>query len=247
MTHTDTAPMPFTHVLALDTATRTQALALMQGDTLMEHAQRRVQFNHGSSLLEHVSQLLKDQAMTLDQIDLIAVGLGPGSFTGLRVGLAIAKSLARAKSIPLVGVSTLAATAYPAALAHPDAVVCAAFDARRSEAYAGIYAAHAGAHTAPGTVLDDHTTTIGDLRARLIALASDRPVLLVGDAFERYADLKEWPTPNITALPQWAHVPSAIAVAQLARLKAQSGDLDDPARLEPNYIRPTEAEIKFGR
>lgn len=235
----------FQRILAADTATRTQALALLDGDLLLEHSQRRVKFNHGSSLLAHVAAMLDSQALSLQQLDLIAVGLGPGSFTGLRVGLAAAKSLARAHQIPLVGVSTLAATAHPLALAHPKAAVCCALDARRGEVYAGVYEL-----AQPGAKLralhPDHTTTCGDLRARLLKLADTRPVILLSDAADKYAELNDFPTSDVLVLPSWAAAPPALSVALLGRQKAQAGKLDDIAQLEPNYIRPTDAEIKFG-
>jgi tRNA threonylcarbamoyladenosine biosynthesis protein TsaB len=247
MTATEPTRPQLNRVLAIDTATRTQSIALLEGTTVLEHSQRRVKFNHGSSLLVHIARMLESQELSVADIELVAVGRGPGSFTGLRVGIAIAKSLARAHCIPLVGVSTLAALAHPAACAHPDAAVCATFDARRREVYTGLYAHNTDAGGGLRLLEADRAATTAELRARLLKLAETRPVVLVGDGPHKYADLSDWPTADVTVLAPWAGVPSAVSVALLARLAAQRGEFADVAALEPNYIRPTEAEIKFGR
>src|SRR5690554_5506839 len=231
----------YRRILAIDTATRTQSLALMDGETVLEHTQQRVKFNHGSTLLERVAQMLEAQELQVCDLDLIAVGRGPGSFTGLRVGIAIAKSLSRAKDIPLVGVSTLAACA------HPEAAVCAALDARRGEVYTGLYALDAGNADALQNLAPDRTAANQDLREQLLKLAKTRPVILVGDAPQKYEELARWRADaRIRVLEPWAAIPSAIAIAQLGRHAANAGYLDAVNTLEPNYIRPTEAEIKFG-
>lgn len=237
----------YPRILALDTATRTQSLALMEGEMVLEHAQQRVKFNHGSSLLTRVAQMLEDQELQVSDLDLIAVGRGPGSFTGLRVGIAIAKSLSRAKDIPLVGVSTLAALAHPAASAHPEAAVCATLDARRREVYTGLYALDSGNKSTLQTLAPDRTAANPDLREHLLNLAKTRPIILVGDAPQKYEELARWPADaRIRVLDAWAAIPSAIAIAQLGRHAANAGHLDAVHTLEPNYIRPTEAEMKFG-
>src|SRR6056297_1404685 len=135
---TDSSP-DFERILAIETATSHQAVALIEGTELKEHRVQRVRYNHGSSLLQNIDHLLQAQGIEVAEIDLFAVGLGPGSFTGLRVGLATAKALARATDKPIVGVSSLAAIAEGPARANPQATVLATFDARRREVYAAAY------------------------------------------------------------------------------------------------------------
>lgn len=233
-------------VLAIDTATRTQSLAILDGETVLEHSQQRVKFNHGSSLLERIAHMLEAREMGVSNLDLIAVGRGPGSFTGLRVGISIAKSLSRAKDISLVGVSTLAALAYPAACAHPEAAVFATLDARRREVYTGLYALDSSTSDTLQNLDPDRTAPSKELRERLLEVAQTRPVILVGEGPHKYDELTDWPLSNIKVLAPWTALPSAIAVAQLGRRAAEKGQLDAVNTLEPNYIRPTEAEIKFG-
>lgn len=233
------APPTFAKVLALDTATRIQSLALLDGDTLLEHAQRRVQFNHGSTLLEHVSTMLEEHHLEVGELDLVAVGIGPGSFTGLRVGLAIAKSLARAESLPLVGASSLAALAHPVTLANPSAIICPVYDARRQEVFAGLYRQGAPAEQ----LEDDQTIAPQALRDKILELSSDSPVILVGDGPRRYAELRDWGGADVRSLPGWADGPSAASVGVLGRHTVLTDGPDDLATLQPNYIRPTDAEL----
>jgi tRNA threonylcarbamoyladenosine biosynthesis protein TsaB len=227
-------------ILAIDTATRIQSLALLDGDKLLEHAQRRVQFNHGSTLLEHVSTMLEEHRLEVGELDLIAVGIGPGSFTGLRVGLAISKALARAESIPLVGVSSLAALAHPVAMANRAAIVCPVYDARRQEVFAGLYR-----HGAPilEQLEDDQTIAPTALRDKILELSADETVTLVGDGPRRYDELDDWDDADVHILSGWADGPSAASVGLLGRQKVLADGADDLATLQPNYIRPTDAEL----
>jgi tRNA threonylcarbamoyladenosine biosynthesis protein TsaB len=238
------------YVLAIDTGSRVQSLALLDGETVLEHSQRRVRFNHGSTLLTHLSETLEEHKLGVGDLDLITVGVGPGSFTGLRVGLSIAKSLARAEDIPIAGVSTLAALAYPVALSHQFAAICPMFDARRGEVYTGVYV-----YDAPHLrqIEADHASAPQAMREKILDIAkTSRPVILVGDGSRKYDELAAWDmpnvsgeTPDVTLMPAWADAPSAVGIAMLGRQKARRGELDEVGALEPNYIRPTDAELNY--
>lgn len=240
----------YKRVLALDTATRYQSLALIDGQEVLEHLQRRVRFNHGSSLLDNVSGLLKAHGLALAEIDLISVGVGPGSFTGLRVGLALAKSFARSHDIPIVGVSSLAALAFPHAQTYRRGIICPMYDARRGEVYAGVYRRDGRGLE---TIVADDTFAPGDIADQLRTISeTEAPVVVVGDAPQTYDELSDlhapdlnWETPPISVVEPWANGPSAVGLAILGRLQAASEGVDDVAELEPNYIRPTDAELNF--
>lgn len=240
----------FRRVLALDTATRHQALALVDDEDVLEHIQRRVRFNHGSSLLDNVSGLLQAHGLALADIDLISVGVGPGSFTGLRVGMALAKSFARSHDIPIVGMSSLAALAYPFAQTYRRGIVCPMWDARRGEVYAGVYRR---VGTGLETIVDDQTFAPGEIADQLRTISeTDAPVVVVGDAPQKYDELRElhapdlnWETPPISVVEPWANGPSAVGLALLGRLRARADGVDDVGALEPNYIRPTDAELNY--
>ena len=226
-------------VLGIETATRTQAIALIEGDKLVEHRVRRVVFNHGSSLLKGIDELLEERRIELGDIDLFAAGLGPGSFTGLRVGLATAKALSRSVGAPIAGVSSLAALAYGPARTNPDATVVASIDARRGEVYAGAYRWSDGELM---TVVKDRAAA----PERWIAYVEselDGPFLQVGDGQLRYPVLKDWSHPELVTLSTDIACPSAVGVARQARHVATTDGPHDLISLEPNYIRPSDAVL----
>ena len=129
-------------MLALDTASPTGSVALVQGECLLGESLLNLKTTHSERLLGVVDRLLEGLGCTLDQLDALAVVRGPGSFTGLRVGMATAKGLALALELPLVGISSLAALAANAPFARMP--VCALLDARKDEVYAGLYSCAAG-------------------------------------------------------------------------------------------------------
>lgn len=237
-------PTSYRRVLALETATPVQALALLDGDLCLEHRVLKVRYNHGSSLLYNVDQVLKSQGLTVHDIDLFAAGLGPGSFTGLRVGLATAKALARASEAPIVGVSSLAALAYQPACLHPGRAVFAAFDARRREVFGGAY--RFDKDTGLVEVLAEAALSPEDFAdvLRQAACGSDQPPLLIGDGVSAYAELRALAAEELVHhIPRALAAPSALATAILGREKALRQGPDDLVSLEPNYLRPSDAKL----
>lgn len=231
----------FQTILALETATPVQALALVDGDDLREHRVQRVRYNHGSSLLKNVDQLLSARNIDLDSIDLFAIGLGPGSFTGLRVGLATAKALSRAVNKPIVGVSSLAALAFGPAKMCGQATVLATIDARRREIYAGAYTLSTDGQTLVSAI-DEQALAPDDFIAA-VDDTIDGPLILVGDGPEKYLALRQWDSPDLTWVPAAIAPPSAVGVALLGRHLAQTQGPADRIALEPNYIRPSDAVL----
>ena len=226
-------------ILGLDTSTNVQAIALLDGDRLMESRGRRVPFNHSSSLLANVDETLQAHEYEPDDLDGIAVGIGPGSFTGTRISLALTKALARRLEVPLVGISTLAAVAYRAAKARPDAIVVPVLNAGRQEVYAGTYSAQDGTFR---RLEDDR---LQGVEAVVDALEKRRSegtsITVVGsgiEAYDAFATLSD----DIVVLEPSFGAPSALAVARLGRRRLADGDEDSIHELEPNYIRPSSAE-----
>lgn len=159
-------------ILAFDTATSATAVALSDGRGILERRDDPPwgeRPRHATRLLPLVAELLAEAKLGWEQIDRIAVGLGPGTFTGLRIGVATAKGLAQASGIPLVGVSTLRALAHnPQLMPAPDSdSVVAVLDARRGEVYAAVW---------ERACLDD------DQAAPLLAPAALKPDALAGSA-----------------------------------------------------------------
>ncbi len=232
-------PNTYSTVLAIDTATLVQSIALMDGDELLESRTQRVAFNHGSSLLANIDALFHERRIALTDIDLFAVGLGPGSFTGLRVGLATAKALARSVSASIVGVSSLAAQAYLPARHRPGTPVASVFDARRREVYGGVYRWESDTLVA---LIDDCALAPEDWISR-VDHHVDGPILQVGDALQRYDALLSWERSHLLTLGPHLVSPSALGVAYLGRHRASNTGTADLASLEPNYIRPSDAVL----
>ena len=211
-------------ILAVDTSTLHAGACLWRdGRVLAER--RRLVTTHSEALLAMIDELFVEASVAPADVDAIACGAGPGSFTGLRIGLATAKGLCFALAKPLVMVSSLAALAARA----PDGRVCATIDALKGEVYAGRFDVQGGV-----PALDGAEVVLAP--AKLVPLLDGVDVLVGSGAhvIKRLIDLR--------VLDEEAG-PRASDVARLAALRAARGDYDDLASAAPAYIRPSEAEL----
>lgn len=238
-------------VAAVDCATLTLSCALAEvgeGEVTLladrtERAEPSGRGGHSARLPGALVELLGLLERRLPDVEGYAVGLGPGSFTGLRIGLATWKGLAYANRRPIAGVSSLAAMALDAAGAAPaGAVLVPLLDARKGEVYCGFYRA-AGGRVEPV----EPEAALGPV-ALLERVASLRrggaEVLGFGEGFGAYRDVLAGPLAPLEAGPG---TPGALAVARLAaeQLRAATFDPQSLYALEPHYVRPSEAEIKY--
>jgi tRNA threonylcarbamoyladenosine biosynthesis protein TsaB len=225
-------------VLAIDTATLTASCAVVDEGTVLA-AEDGPTSSHSERILPLVARVAAAAGVDVTALDAFAVGAGPGSFTGLRIGMATAKGLAFASARPLWLVSSLAALAVD--LLDRDAeLLVPVLDARRGEIYAGFYrrsAARVVEAVAPERVLPPE-----DLAAAIAAIAPSATAVLGGDALEVYgAALAALPA-GVTRATDARTSPSAIAIARLAL----AGDRSDVlGHASPAYIRPSEAEVKY--
>ena len=191
--------------------------------------------SHTASLPVLVERVLGEAGLALEDVEGIAVSIGPGSFTGLRIGLALAKGLAFAGGLPLVGVPTLEALAWVADAA-PGTSVCAALDARKREVYAALFAVEAGGLR---RVTPDLALAPEALAARL-----PRPCTLVGDAGEVYGAVLG---AHARLLPFATHHPRGGVIARLGAARLAAGEAANVGTLEPIYVRPPDAELPRSR
>jgi tRNA threonylcarbamoyladenosine biosynthesis protein TsaB len=221
-------------VLAIDTATLSASAAIVDGERIVEETVRTT--THSDELMLMVARVCERAGVAPRQLDAIAVGAGPGSFTGLRIGMATAKGIAFAAARPLWAVSSLAALAFAAVrrgVANPGDLVVPVLDARRNELYAGWYRAEADRVVA---IAPEQVMPPGDL-APAVAQHDARKILL-GDALTTY-DLSG--VPDVVRVDAPA-TPGAVEVALLAL----AGDRADVlAHGAPVYIRPSEAEVMY--
>lgn len=212
-------------VLGFDTATLTPSVALVQ-DGVVLAAARGTGSGRNADLLVTIDDVCKRATVAPASIDAVAVGAGPGSFTGLRIGMATAKGIAFAAQRPLWAVSSLAALAWDA---MQPGVVVAVLDARRGEVFAGGYR--------DGVALaDERVLPPADIAAWIGSLTSD-PVTFIGDALAAY------PHALAPHAPYWiSATPSGSAICALAVAGSRSDILTTGA---PTYIRPPEAEVMY--
>ena len=225
-------------LLAVESSTLTGAVALLEGDTVVAESRLNIAVTHSERLLTAVDRLLTGVCWRLQDVDGLAVAVGPGSFTGLRIGVSTMKSLAFATGKPLVGVPTLDALAWTLPFAtHP---VCPILDAKKGEVYTGLYRTDAGRlerlwsyrALAPGTLADE-------LRRGGLG-----PVIFVGDAVAPFRQLLGDALGAGARFAPPAHrLPSAATVGDLARHALERGEAADPAVLVPLYVRRSEAEL----
>lgn len=218
-------------VLALESSAKAASVALMQDDALICQYSQCSGLTHSRTLLPMVEDMLKNSDTILADVDLIAVAHGPGSFTGIRIGVSTVKGLAWASDKKCVGVSTLAAMAWHGVSA--DGLVCPVMDARRSQVYNALFEIKDGC---PERLCADRAIALAELAAEL--KAKNREVFLVGDgAVISYEYLKNEGIACCVA-PQNLLYQSAWGVGMEA-LRSKPGMADD---LLPVYLRLSQAE-----
>jgi tRNA threonylcarbamoyladenosine biosynthesis protein TsaB len=242
-------------IAALDTATLTLSCALLEADERgvevvaerTEHAVPRSTgggtTGHGSRLPEALTELLLAHGRKLPDVEAYAVGLGPGSFTGLRIGLASFKGLAYANRRPIAGASSLAAMALAAApLAGPGTLLVPLLDAKKGEVYAGFYQRLGPEEVA--AIAPDAALAPAALLTALAGLPRELEPLAFGEGWDPYQGTL---SARLTQLETGVRSPAAPAVGKLAAaaLRSAAFDVARLSALEPHYVRASEAEVKF--
>lgn len=222
-------------LLALDTATPVTAVALLEDEKVLGQEFQPAK-NHSVTLLPAVDRLMADSSVSRASLGAIAAGVGPGSFTGVRVGLTLAKTMAFALGVDLVGVSTLEALAYDGRGGEAD-WICPCLDALKKEIYGARYRMDGTCEEAEGA---------HDPRrwAENLAMTGGR-CLLLGTGVSRYREIFEEILGEQAVIPseEALHRVSAVAVGLLGLERLHRGEKDDPRTLEPMYCRLSEAEL----
>ncbi len=223
-------------LLAIETSTMLGGIAIMEDDTLIAESRMNVKATHSGRIMADIDAALRASGLTIDAIDVFGIASGPGSFTGLRVGLSTVKGLSYATGKRVVSVSTLEAFAWN--VPFSPYLVCPLLDARKKEVYAGLFRWSENGFT---KVMDERTIRIDDLLA-----AIGESVIFLGEGALLYKDLIQASLGEkaLFAAPQ-DMVPSPANVAYLCMTKARNNFFDDPVSLIPRYMRKSEAEIKI--
>jgi tRNA threonylcarbamoyladenosine biosynthesis protein TsaB len=205
---------------------------VVRDGTVLAEGVERTTRSHVAGLPRLVERVLVDARLTIADVQGVAVSIGPGSFTGLRIGLGLAKGVVFAGGLPLVTVPTLEALALVAD-APPGATICAALDARKREVYAALFRARAG--EPPLRLAPDAALAPEALAERL-----EPPCVLVGDAGEVYGDVLGQ---RATLRPFATHHPRGGVIARLGWERLAAGERADAGTVEPVYVRLPEAEL----
>lgn len=224
-------------VLAIETATLVSGVALATADTLLAEWKLETGKTHSEMLLPHIELLLQLAQVKKSDLCAVAVSLGPGSFTGLRIGLATAKALAYALRIPLLGIPTLEALALncPA----PGLVLSPFLDAQKGNVYQGRYCLDQGE-----VVALEPPRVVPFAQALEELVAAGQPAMALGEgvAWLRRPEYAQW-REKLLPVPLSVAMPRAASVAALAWKRLARGEADEAMLLEPLYIRRSEAEV----
>lgn len=215
-------------ILAIDTSTAIGSVALLEASTPVAQVSEAVPQRHLEWLAPALQRLLAQVGWQPGRIDAVAVATGPGSFTGLRIGIATALIWARVQDVSIVGIPTLVAMAMNV---KASGLICPMLDARRGEVAAALFRRDG---TLTG-VMDAVLAPVDDLLARL---PSGSPIVFTGDALARYASRVRARRPDAVVIAPEEQPPLALAVGQLACGRLSDGERDDPYRLRPIYVRP---------
>ncbi|GEA14085.1 MAG: tRNA threonylcarbamoyladenosine biosynthesis protein TsaB [Moorella sp. (in: firmicutes)] len=222
-------------VLGLDSATQVAGVALIDGDRLVAELFFNTRKNHSQRLLPMIAALLREAGVKLADLDGLAVALGPGSFTGLRIGLATVKGLAHAARKPVAGIPTLDGLAWNAW--EVPGLVCPVLYARRQEVYTALYRWQEGelCRLTPYQAVDP-CLLVESLKSYTM------PVYFLGDGVAPYREVWQQLGPRARFLPSTSALPRAAQIARLGRERLLAGQADNLFQLKPLYLRPSPAE-----
>ena len=222
-------------ILAFETSAKAASVALLEDKKLLGESYQNTGLTHSQTLMVMAEDMLKQCGKTVDDVTAIAVAEGPGSFTGVRIGVAAAKGFAWGKNIPCYGISTLEAMAE--SLGVYQGYVCPVMDARRSQVYNAVFYVNRGVVE---RVCEDRAIALADLALELKAL--EGPIFLVGDGSDLTYKTLSGEIPALVLPPEHRKHQRATGVAILAQRKAETGESGDGAALQPNYLRLSQAE-----
>ena len=222
-------------ILAFETSAKAASVALMENGKLLGESYQNTGLTHSQTLMVMAEDLLKQCGKTVNDVTAVAVAEGPGSFTGVRIGVAAAKGFAWGREIPCYGISTLEAMAE--SLGVYQGYVCPCMDARRSQVYNALFYVNGGVVERRS---DDRAISLADLGAELEAL--DAPIFLVGDGADLTHKTLSSKVAELILPPEHRKHQRATGVAILAERQAAEGHAPSGGALTPNYLRLSQAE-----
>ena len=222
-------------ILAFETSAKAASAVLLDGNKLLAESYQNTGMTHSQTLMVMAEDMLKQCGKTASDVDAVAVAEGPGSFTGVRIGVAAAKGFAWGREIPCYGVSTLEAMAE--SLGIYDGYVCPVMDARRSQVYNALFEVNRGKIV---RIREDRAISLDDLAEDVKNL--EKPVFLVGDGSNLCYNTLLERVPALVLPPEHRMHQRAVGVGLIAARELTAGVPGDAASLTPNYLRLSQAE-----
>lgn len=224
-------------ILSVDTSTIVATAAVADEERLICETIVNFQKKHSEKLMPAIDHMLKDAGLTIQEMDGFAIVNGPGSFTGLRIGMATVKGFAQALNKPVVPISTLEALAYN--LPYANGIICPILDAQRSQVYTGLYRA-----SEDGNIQCEMNDAVVDVEVLIQQLTNytDAPVYVLGDGVPRFYDAIAAAIPTAVKVKNHLNMNRASSAAVLAVERALDGNVMDYETVDLSYIRPSYAE-----
>ena len=223
----DSNRSPDMKILGVDTSTPIGSVGLINGERFIAEHTLSIVKAHSSRLMPAIDQILKWADLTVNDLDACAIGIGPGSFTGIRIGVGTIKSLCYALKKPIIGVSTLEAIAYN--LRYTDRLICPILDARKDEVYGAVF--RGGQNLLRKS--DDLCAPIESLLNQINDAA-----IFVGDGLQRYASVVlERFGDDVPLADPIFNVPRGASIARIGYARLLNGQSGDYFSLTPNYVR----------
>lgn len=224
-------------ILGIESATAQVGCAIGGHEGVLASAQSSKGRRHAENLAPQIDFVRRQARIELEEVSVVAVDLGPGLYTGLRVGIATAKAVAHALGVPMIGVSSLDLVAFPARFSSK--LIVAVLDARRGEVFSALYR-----HVPGGIqrVTDPRVGTPQDLANEILAAAEE--CLMVGDGACRHIDSFDG-LEGVEIVEHSLAFPSAESLVQLAHAQALREEWVQPWEIEPLYLRKPDAEINW--
>ena len=222
-------------ILAFETTAKAGSVALYENGRLLGEQYQNTGLTHSQTLMVMAEDLLKQCGRTVSDVTSVAVAEGPGSFTGVRIGVAAAKGFAWGGELPCYGVSTLEAMAET--LGIYEGYVCPCMDARRNQVYNTLFYVN---HGTLERVTEDRAIALVDLKEELKEL--NGPIYLVGDGAELAHRHLAAEIGNLILPPEHRRHQRASGVAMVAAKKIAAGESGDANAMTPNYLRLSQAE-----
>ncbi len=222
-------------ILAFETSAKAGSVALMEDCVLLAESYQNTGLTHSQTVMAMAESLLASCGRTPKDVDAVAVAAGPGSFTGVRIGVAAAKGFAWGAELPCYGVSTLEAMAR--GFGVQDGYVLGVMDARRSQVYTASFRLEGGNLS---RLCEDRAISLSELEAEIKNLSE--PGFLVGDGAKLCYNTLQEQLPQLVLPPEHRQHQRAAGVALAAQAAIAAGEAGDGATLKPNYLRLSQAE-----